>query len=359
LKQLCSLLFVLLLVIPGLAAVVEVDTSSAPANNPGHVDGSPHVAVSPMPLNPDVLYDTGYVYPLEKGVATAPDNSWVSADDFIISGGDGEIDYVLLYWLEHYSVSSLGITFRDDNGGSPGSILETIGSSGWGQTSTGDSQWGYTIYEVEAPLDSNFAFTDGDHYWWHVDIPSGAFVFMCAQTNSYDEEVYFSDSGGSSWIPSTSQWGAPYDFCFTLEGTLGGGDDVPPAVSGQDPADGAVDVPVDSDIVFHATDDDSGIDTATIDFTAEDTTLSGGALTMVSPLADISGTLDVDDSDPLDVVCTFTPDADLPPDMITCTVAGTLADNAGNTMGSDEVWSFEVLGYDVEPASWGYIKSLD
>jgi hypothetical protein len=135
-------------------------------------------------------------------------------------------------------------------------------------------------------------------------------------------------------------------------------DDVPPAVGDVSPADGAVDVPLDSDIVFHATDDDSGIDTATIDFTAEDTTLSGGALTMVSPLAEISGTLDVDDTDPLDVICTFTADADLPMDTITCTVAGSLADNAGNTMGSDYVWSFDTLGSNVEPASWGQIKSL-
>jgi len=340
-----------------LTLILSVAAFAAPANNLGHVD-NPHVAMTPMPLNPDVLYDTGYVYPLENGVAVYPGNNWISADDFIISGGDGEIDYVLLYWLQLYTVSSLDITFRDDNSGSPGSVLETIGASGWSMTTTGDSQWGYSIYEVEAPLDSTFAFTDGDHYWWHVTINSGGFVYMCCQANSYDDMVYFSDTGGSSWSSSQSEWGAAYDFLFTLEGTMGGGDDVPPAVSGQDPADGAVDVPLDSDIVFHATDDNSGIDTATIDFTAADTTLSGGALTMVSPLADISGTLDVDDTDPLDVICTFTADADLPADTITCTVAGSLADNAGNTMGSDEVWSFDTVGADVEPASWGQIKSL-
>jgi hypothetical protein len=187
------------------------------------------------PLDPDIVYDTGYDYPLENGMATDPDNSFVSADDFIISSGDGEIDYVLLYWIEKFPVTSLGITFRDDKDGRPGNIIETIGSSGWSMTSTGDSQWGYTIYEVEAPLDSTFAFTEGVHYWWHVDIPSGAFVYMCAQTNTYDEEVYFSEDGGSTWSPSSSDtYWAPYDFCFTLEGWLDGdGSNVEPVSWGQ------------------------------------------------------------------------------------------------------------------------------
>lgn len=168
----------------------------------------------------------------------------------------------------------------------------------------------------------------------------------------------------SGYFPSLNTWDAGMIWENILNFMWGATpDDVPPAVSGQDPADGATDVPVDSDIIFHCTDDDSGVDTATIDFTAEYTPALGGSSDNAlrigpSPLDDVSGTLDIDDTDPLDVLCTFTPDSDLPPYTVTCTVAGTLADNAGNTLGDDEVWSFDPVGVKIEPASWGYIKSL-
>ncbi len=143
----------------------------------------------------------------------------------------------------------------------------------------------------------------------------------------------------------------------------------PPWVEGMDPDDGDSGVPVDTDIVFHCVDDLSPIETDTIVFTVEDQSrrLGGGALYPGSslpvlqgnpqPTGEISGTLEIDDYDPLDVVCTFTPDEDLPVDLITCTVDGCLADTKGNEMEEDFVWAFSTGNYGVEETTWGAIKA--
>jgi hypothetical protein len=142
----------------------------------------------------------------------------------------------------------------------------------------------------------------------------------------------------------------------------------PPYVEDLDPDDGDTDVPIDSVIVFHCKDDMSGVDSGTIDFTAEDSTLGvpravspgASAQVIVHPAGEIAGDLDVDDTDPMDVVCTFTPDEDLPyEDTIVCTVAGTLADVEGNELGDDFVWSFdtETTPIGVAHVTWGAIKA--
>ena len=91
-------------------------------------------------------------------------------------------------------------------------------------------------------------------------------------------------------------------------------DDTPPWVTGQHPADGASDVPVSSDIIFHAADDLSGVETSSIVFTCESAGPGGRATKPGGTNGLIPGQLDIDDSDPLDVVCVFNPDEPLPPD---------------------------------------------
>jgi hypothetical protein len=143
----------------------------------------------------------------------------------------------------------------------------------------------------------------------------------------------------------------------------------PPYVTGMDPDDGDSGVPVDTDIVFHCVDDLSPVDTDTIVFTVEDQSRrSGDGAQRVGssylsicgnprPAGEISGTLDLDDTDPKDILCTFTPDEDLPVDVIICTVAAGLADVKGNEMQEDFVWTFSTGNYGVEQTTWGAIKA--
>jgi len=105
-------------------------------------------------------------------------------------------------------------------------------------------------------------------------------------------------------------------------------------------------------------DDLSKIDLATIDFTARDTSLHAEhTVGLGSPNRTIDGDLDVDDTDPKDVVCTFDPtDNFTPGDTITNTVAAGLADVKGNEMADDWVWTFDIEGA-VTTSTWGAIKA--
>jgi|GEM_PF-1101938 len=186
-----------------------------------------------------------------------------------------------------------------------------------------DDEW--AVFDV---MDEHAFFEDGDRIT--LFSYGGSSPWYCPEDGNgsapqYSGWMWF---GGSSWTDfSAYGYGA-----MMIRGVVN--DDVDgPYVDSQDPADGGWAAP-DTDIVFHCKDDDYGVDSSTIGFSADDGTK-----------ADVSGSLDVDDSDPNDVVCTFTPDSDLPEgETITCTVAGTLADGLTNEMGDDAVWSFGVDG---------------
>ncbi len=149
---------------------------------------------------------------------------------------------------------------------------------------------------------------------------------------------------------------------------MGRPDDHEPIVVDQDPEHGEDDVSVDSTIEFTLV-DDVGIDLDTLDFTVEDDTRSSGSRflsvggqalrTGYAPAGEITGDLDIDDSDPQEVVCTFTPDEDLPFEAtITCTIASGLEDTDGNPTEEDVTWNFITEEYvRVEETSWGAIKA--
>lgn len=177
-------------------------------------------------------------------------------------------------------------------------------------------------------IDGHAYFPNGDRIT--LFSRGGSFPWYCPQDGNWGALQYsgWMWFGGSSW----------YDYSVYLYGAMMirgvVNDDVDgPYVDTQDPPDGGWAQP-DTTIVFHARDDDYGVDSGTIDFAAEYETG-----------AEVPGTLDIADSYTNDVVCTFTPDNNLPEgETITCTVAGTLADGLTNEMGDDAVWSFGVDG---------------
>ena len=202
----------------------------------------------------------------------------------------------------------------DDSSDLPGTLLgsESYAFSG---------SWAWSPY-VDL-TGEGITFSNGDKFWVGFVYGAGSYPYMGLDTTAPNHGIaYFS---GGSWIYISS-----WDLMVRVKID----DDFdPPYVDSQNPADGGWGTP-DTDIVFHCKDDDKGVNSGTIDFSADDGTKG-----------DVSGSLDIDDSDPNDVVCTFTPDSDLPEgETITCTVPGTLADDLGNEMGDDAVWSFGVDG---------------
>ncbi|UCE26249.1 MAG: Ig-like domain-containing protein [Candidatus Coatesbacteria bacterium] len=180
--------------------------------------------------------------------------------------------------------------------------------------------------------------SSGDRFWVGIDYNDMDTPFFGWDSTNPDHGLAY------SWQPGGWDWDPARDLMVRVKID----DDFdPPYVDEQDPADGETGVDPAADIIFHCKDGDYGVDSDTIEFTADDGTK-----------ADIPGTLDVDDTDPNDVLCTFSPHSDLPAGAtITCTVDGELADGLGNEMGEDEVWTFTVTGSSVGEASLGEIKA--
>ena len=221
-------------------------------------------------------------------------------------------------------------------------------------------------YDEDHPIMAGVESITGIEYWeylgvypeatWLADLTNGyALAGINADQNAVGINMYPGDSHqwqGDGWILFNNA------IQYLMDP-----DTAPPYVGGMYPGEGEYG-PIDTDIVFHCKDDDSGVDTTTIDFTARDTSLAGGRAigrgaavgSAHSPNRTIPGDLNVDDSDPRDVVCTFNPDDELPWDTITCTVDGSLADRLGYEMGEDFVWWFTTI-WDVEEASWGALKT--
>jgi hypothetical protein len=305
---------------------------------------------------------------LEDGIPTDPYYGWVSVDDFVL----GDYYYFCItkitYWVISYgNPTGFYMRFWEDTGGSgPGDELESVDAT-YTLTSTGEYLWGRPIYEMEVEL--NHVMVCG-HYWGAPYFSSG-YLYMLCRTNAYDDQCYFDDGHGGSgpWYTSEEIWGTAYDFFQVIEGYDTFWDVFAYAV---DPEAGDSGVPVDTDIVFgccNPVGDGFGrIDTDTIVFTAEDQSRRSGDKALCAgspslsaggnprPAGEISGTLYIDDDDPGDVICTFTPDEDLPVDLITCTVDGCLADKWGHEMGEDFVWTFDTECA-IEETTWGAIKA--
>ena len=142
-------------------------------------------------------------------------------------------------------------------------------------------------------------------------------------------------------------------------------DTVPPTVEGMDPGDGDSHVPLDYTIFFHCVDDHTPVDTDTIRLTVRDSSLRGDNVVRTGAALSVhfdssralAGDLDVDDSDQMDVVCTWTgADPFYEGVTVTCTVDGGLADRLGNELGDDFVWTFSTSGASVTETTWGAIK---
>ncbi len=305
---------------------------------------------------------TGYVAPLgSKAIlfdqaydgggnnANNYGSQYRQGDDFSLTN-PSRLESVEWWSLFMSSVDTMDLRIFDDSSGLPGTILWEVPNVTATVTDTGDDFSGYDIYHVEVVLDpADYAFLEDGVTYWFSPFHDGSSAYWMRWSS---DTSAFSNNNGSSWDTKDG------NHMFRFNGTE---DLAAPEVSGQVPADGASGVAVNSDIVFHVTDDCYGVDTSTISFAVEDSAKSGEATISLSSRGStgaITGTLVVDDTDPCDVICTFTQDSDLPPDTITCTVASGLADDYGRATTSDIVWSFDTTGSAVEETTWGQIKAL-
>jgi hypothetical protein len=301
------------------------------------------IELSPVPANQLGTY--GHLYPV---LPLLPSEQELYNDN-------GSSNY---YWTGYTVVNTINITYNcwlvrlkdyiyDYNGSTSYITGDVLGDSGGTPTWTsiigghvnvnysGYSSWGYSA-DFSPPV--WFANGTVTHPGQYASSSSGG---ICTDTN-------YSGSG-YCWIgdPSYGWYGdyTPY-FGHCMARLIVNNDTTPPYADTFSPADGGTGQP-NVIIGFHVRDDDAGVNSNSIAFDA------------ANSKGDISGTLHKDDSNPNDVVCTFTPNSDLTVgDTITCTVHSGLTDRLGNVNQSSFVWTFTVIPYtNLQPTSLGYIKA--
>jgi hypothetical protein len=280
--------------------------------------------------------------------------------DYMDNGG-GVLSCSFAHWnLDHYG--GLSGRYANDENYCP----LTRGGHDFSSTSLGNYDPHHIMDGVESISDI--------YYWedvsteapatWIADLANGTdFVAINVARNAVGINFYPGDYAhwtGDGWTLLNNA------IQYLMEGNSE--DLEPPFVTGMDPADGESDVILNTTIVFHCKDYISGVDTDTIDFSVRDTSLDPGSASVSSAFAVgveyagagvITGDLDINGANPLDVICTFTPDDYLPPDTtIICVVDDKLADLLGNEMGYNFIWTFDT-GEDVkvEQTTWGAIKA--
>ena len=214
-----------------------------------------------------------------------------------------------LYWYGGGNIDIDCLLYNDSGGTPTGSTLFTV----TGNTGDASREWvEIDVISEGVTLDSGDVFHPG---WSHssgsdgvlMDTPKGGYSCWLTLGGWYD---YSSSRTHMVRVVIDDDFDGPY-------------------VDGQDPADDEW-TDDNSQFVFHAKDDDKGVDDTTIDVSVDD-----GAK------ADVPGDLDVSGSSD-DYTCTFTPDSPFEDGTYDVTVPDYLADLLGNEMGSDETWSFSV-----------------
>lgn len=226
--------------------------------------------------------------------------------------------------------------------------------------------WSESDYSGSGDLTYTLLLADNEELTGAREVDAGTATSLEVVFGSFDIGNWFwsievEESQGGNTRLADSVWG------FEVLGDPADTD--APTVGSQSPAPGSSDVPGGTNVVFHCY-DATAVDSSTIAFTLAGDDGGGGGGGGVQPVSrdnnlsaaprsagEISGTLNVNDSNPQDVVCTFTPDADLPTGDYTCTVAAGLADTLGNATTSPVTWTFSTAGSEVVETSWGALKA--
>lgn len=320
-KSFLAVLLVLILALP-LSVLAKEYELGLPVSE-GFGTAGHFYSLPPSPLMPgqiELYWDAG---------STSSYTGWASygiqLGKYFDPGYSVWITGYKMYYYDYAPPDSTHLYFYDDSGGDPDS-----GTLLWDEAySCSTSGWAWYTDTLDTPV-----YSDGYFYsvfaWGSYSETGGVGVDYTPTYHDYQ------NYGGWS-----SGWYAYYLRAFVNDDTAA------PYADSFNPGDGGSGYP-NSTIGFHVRDDDAGVNTSSISFVAEDE--SKGV---------ISGTLDIDDSNLNDVVCTFTPDSDLPVgDTITCTLSQGLADVLGNATDYDIVWHFSVEPYAVlQPTSLGHIKA--
>ncbi len=134
---------------------------------------------------------------IENGYNITEGSSYRNADDFFVSSGNTlNIKQIEINVLSQVQFTSMDFTFYEDDGGLPGTVVETLTGVPV-ETAAIGADFGYTLYAAFADVDLNF--TEG-HYWMQPVVNGGSVAFWeVTSAGTLGEYIVTSESNGP-WI---------------------------------------------------------------------------------------------------------------------------------------------------------------
>ena len=185
--------------------------------SPRHVQGTGPIEIEGL------VYSQTYVYAnLITGLSNySGGNRWL-CDDFELDGDYYITDiYVWMMWTsEQASIMNFVISIDDVGDSDPNTSTDIwVESVPCTNTFTGDSNWGFEIYETHSTISTDaYPELDADvHYYFETQADINDNCFILASENFIGDCCWYNDGSGV-WVRSDVAFGIPLDLFFDFCG---------------------------------------------------------------------------------------------------------------------------------------------
>ena len=203
-----------------LFAVLILSLSSALADQPYEL-GSRHIqGIGPIEID-YLVYSQTYSYEnLLNGYSNyGAGDRWV-CDDFKLTGYAWVSDiYIWMIWTGGQGSTMNIVISEDDTGDSdPNTTTDVFTESvPCTNTFTGDSNWGYDIYETFCEIVPSPTLYGGIHYYFEIQADVVDNCFILVSHNYIDDYCWYNDGPGI-WVRSDVMFGEDSDMFFDFNG---------------------------------------------------------------------------------------------------------------------------------------------
>ncbi len=187
--------------------------------SPRHIQGT---GPNEIVMTDGVVYSQPYSWELLDNAVTIMFDRWF-CDDFELDNDYYITDiYVWTIWMgEQASVMNLVISEDDINDSDPNTNIDV-----WSEsvpcihTFTGDSNWGFDIYETHCVIDTDIYPELNANIHYYLEIQAGTIDYTGILFSWYCvEDCAWWDDGSGVWV-SMDTWWTESDGFFVLEGEL-------------------------------------------------------------------------------------------------------------------------------------------
>ncbi|MCD4848640.1 MAG: hypothetical protein K8R76_10675 [Candidatus Aegiribacteria sp.] len=205
-----------------LSALLFISIASILADQPlilgpRHIQGTGPIEIDGL------VYSQTYVYSnLITGLSNySSGNRWL-CDDFELDGDYYITDmYVWMMWTgEMGSMMNLVISVDDTGDSDPNTNTDVwVESVPCTNTFTGDSNWGYNIYETHCTISAD-AYPEldaGVHYYFETQADVNDNCFILFSENFIGDDSWY-DDGSGVWVECMIVFGFPMDLFFDFYG---------------------------------------------------------------------------------------------------------------------------------------------